>query len=93
MAADEEGVISRLRAIWSEVVYPLVEKAGGRIVKTMGDGFLAEFQSPVEAVRTVLAIQETMSSRDLDIPEQERLRFRIGCYVGDIVAVDVSVVI
>jgi len=67
LAADEEGVISRLRAIWSEVVYPLVEKAGGRIVKTMGDGFLAEFQSPVEAVRTVLAIQETMSSRDLDI--------------------------
>ncbi|WP_275671866.1 adenylate/guanylate cyclase domain-containing protein [Ruegeria pomeroyi] len=88
MAADEEGVVSRLRAIWSEVVKPMVRQSGGRVVKTMGDGFLAEFQSPVEALRTALAIQEAMESRDTDRPEQERLRFRIGMHVGDVVALD-----
>lgn len=88
MAADEEGVISRLGAIWSEVVNPLVGQAGGRVIKTMGDGFLAEFQSPVEAVRTAMAIQDAMAARDLERPEQERLRFRIGAHVGDVVAVD-----
>ena len=66
MAADEEEVISRLKAIWSEVVNLIVEEAGGRVIKTMGDGFLAEFQSPVEAMRAALAIQDAMSSRDMD---------------------------
>ncbi|MEH6648007.1 adenylate/guanylate cyclase domain-containing protein [Sulfitobacter sp.] len=88
MAADEEEVISRLKAIWSEVVNPVVEEAGGRVIKTMGDGFLAEFQSPVEAMRAALAIQEAMASRDLDRPKEERLRFRIGAHIGDVVAID-----
>ncbi len=88
MAADEEGVVSRLRAIWSEVVKPMVRQSGGRVVKTMGDGFLAEFQSPVEAVRTALAIQEAMENRDTDRPVQERLHFRIGMHVGDVVVLD-----
>ncbi|MFC3616473.1 adenylate/guanylate cyclase domain-containing protein [Lutimaribacter marinistellae] len=88
MTADEEGVVSRLRTIWSEVVKPLVRQSGGRVVKTMGDGFLAEFQSPVEAMRTALAIQEAMESRDTDRPEEERLRFRIGVHVGDVVVLE-----
>jgi adenylate cyclase len=88
MAVDEEGVISRLHAIWSEVVKPLVRNADGRVVKTMGDGFLAEFRSPVEAVRAALAIQDAMSEKDRDRPEDKRLRFRIGVHVGDVVAVD-----
>ena len=88
MAADEEGVISRLSKIWSEVVNPLVDRTGGRVVKTMGDGFLAEFPSPAEAVRAALSIQDAMAERDLDRPEQERLRFRIGANVGDVVLVD-----
>ena len=54
----------------------------------MGDGFLAEFQSPIEAVRTGIALQEEMSKRDLDRTAEERLRFRIGVHVGDVVAVD-----
>lgn len=88
MAMDEEGVIARLKAVWSEVVEPLIQSAGGRVVKTMGDGFLAEFQSPVEAVRAAMAIQDDMAKRDLDQPEQGRLRFRMGVHVGDVVAVD-----
>ena len=88
MALDEEGVIARLSRIWSDVVEPPVKDAGGRIVKTMGDGFLAEFASPTEAVRAALAIQQAMSQRDLDKPEDERLRFRIGMHVGDVVAME-----
>jgi adenylate cyclase len=88
MAADEEGVVSRLRAIWSEVVKPMVRQSDGRVVKTMGDGFLAEFQSPVEAVRAALAIQEAMDARETARPEEERLRFRIGVHVGDVVTVE-----
>ena len=88
MALDEEGVIDRLSQIWSEVVEPPVKAAGGRIVKTMGDGFLAEFASPTEAVRAALVIQHAMSERDMDQPEEERLRFRIGIHVGDVVSVD-----
>lgn len=88
MATDEEGVIARLRAVWSEVVKPLVRQSAGRVVKTMGDGFLAEFQSPVEAFRTALAIQEAMSFRETDRPTEERLRFRIGLHVGDVVVID-----
>ncbi|WP_422049352.1 adenylate/guanylate cyclase domain-containing protein [Shimia sp.] len=88
MAVDEEGVVSRLRAIWSEVVKPMVQQSGGRIIKTMGDGFLAEFQSTVEAVRTALAVQDAMENRDTDRPEDERLRFRIGIHVGDVVVLE-----
>ncbi|AXT25543.1 hypothetical protein D1823_02375 [Ruegeria sp. AD91A] len=88
MAIDEEGVVSRMSAVWADVVDPLIENAGGRVVKTMGDGFLAEFSSPVEAVRASLAIQDAMADRDAERPEDERLCFRMGIHVGDVVAVD-----
>ncbi|WP_256368429.1 MULTISPECIES: adenylate/guanylate cyclase domain-containing protein [unclassified Ruegeria] len=66
----------------------MVRQSSGRVVKTMGDGCLAEFPSPVEAARTALAVQEAMESRDTDRPVQERLHFRIGMHVGDVVVVD-----
>ena len=85
VAADEEGVIARLQAVWSEVVRPQVRQNSGRVVKTMGDGFLAEFQSPVEAMRCALSIQKAMGSREPEREEQERLCFRIGVHLGDVV--------
>lgn len=84
MAADEEGVIRRLRAARAEVVDPAVAEAGGRIVKTMGDGLLVEYPSPVAAVRSVIAVQEEMAARETG-PEDQRLRFRVGINLGDIV--------
>lgn len=87
IAEDEEGVISRLRVVWSKVVSPLVRDAGGRVIKTMGDGFLAEFPSPIEATRCALAIQETMAAQEADRTESNRLRFRIGVHLGDVVAI------
>ena len=81
-------MISRLRIVWSKVVSPLVRTAGGRVIKTMGDGFLAEFSSPVEAVRCALAIQEAMATQESQREEHDQLRFRIGMHLGDVVAVD-----
>ncbi len=84
MAADEEGVIARLRAARAEVIDPALAEAGGRIVKTMGDGLLVEFGSPVAAVRAALVVQRAMAVRETG-PEDARLRFRVGVNLGDIV--------
>ncbi len=85
MAADEEGVVMRLRALRAEVIDPRIAAAGGRLIKTMGDGFLIEFPSAVAAVRAALAIQTDMRQRGAGDPEDRRLRLRMGINVGDIV--------
>lgn len=84
MAADEEGTISRLRAARTEVIDPAVGEAGGVIIKTMGDGLLIEFPSPVAAVRCVIAVQDQIAAQETG-PEDQRLRFRVGINLGDIV--------
>jgi adenylate cyclase len=84
MAADEEGVIARLRLVRAEVVDPALAEAGGRIVKTMGDGLLVEFTSPVAAVRAALVVQRAMAARETG-PGDQQLKFRVGVNLGDIV--------
>lgn len=85
IAADEEGVIGRFRSLCERLVDPAVARADGRVFKTMGDGLLAEFASPVEAVRTAITIQEVVAEDQSDQPEARRLRFRIGIHLGDVV--------
>jgi TolB-like protein/class 3 adenylate cyclase/Tfp pilus assembly protein PilF len=86
MGADEEGTYERLKAHLREVVDPTIREHHGRIVKTTGDGVLAEFASVVDAVRCAGEIQRAMAERDLDLPEVRRLRFRIGVNLGDVIA-------
>jgi TolB-like protein/class 3 adenylate cyclase/Flp pilus assembly protein TadD len=86
MEADEEGTLERLKAHLSEVVDPNIREYHGRIVKTTGDGLLAEFPSVADAVRCAGEIQRRMADRNLDVPEEQRLRFRIGINLGDIIA-------
>ncbi len=66
------------------MIDPALAEAGGRIVKTMGDGLLVEFGSPVAAVRAALLVQRAMAARETG-PEEQRLTFRIGVNLGDIV--------
>jgi adenylate cyclase len=74
-AADEEGTIARLRQLRSELVGPAVARHRGRIVKTMGDGFLIEFPSVVDAVRSSLEIQQDLGGRKIaDASAAIRLR-------------------
>src|SRR5437868_4038538 len=85
MGADEEGTHERFKAHLHELVDPKIREHHGRIVKTTGDGVLAEFASVVDAVRCAGAIQRAMVDRDLDLAEERRLRFRIGVNLGDVI--------
>jgi adenylate cyclase len=86
MGADEEGTHERFKAHLRELVDPKIGEHHGRIVKTTGDGVLAEFASVVDAVRCAGEIQRAMADRDLDLAEERRLRFRIGINLGDVIA-------
>lgn len=88
MDADEEGTLARLKAHHRGVVEPAIARAGGRIVKLMGDGVLCEFASVVDAVACAVAIQGGMAGRERDLPEDRRIRYRIGVNLGDIIVED-----
>lgn len=85
MGADEEGTLARLKSHRSEVLAPKIAEHFGRIVKTTGDGLLAEFASVVDALRCAVDIQRVMAERNVDVHEAQRIEFRIGLNVGDIV--------
>ena len=84
MGADEAGTMARLRAVRSEVIEPLLAEHRGRLFKTTGDGFLAEFASAVQAVTCARAIQERMAGRNASATESERSELRIGLHTGDV---------
>jgi adenylate cyclase len=86
MGADEEGTHERLKAHLRELVNPKIKEHRGRIVKNTGDGFLAEFASVVDAVRCAVEVQRSMAEREPEVPEERRIRFRIGINLGDVIA-------
>src|SRR5438445_11842590 len=86
MGADEEGTHERLKAHLRELVDPKIKEHRGRIVKNTGDGFLAEFASVVEAVRCAVEVQRGMIERELETPDHQRTRSRIGINLGDVIA-------
>jgi TolB-like protein/class 3 adenylate cyclase/cytochrome c-type biogenesis protein CcmH/NrfG len=86
MGADEEGTHERLRAHLRDLVEPKIDEHHGRIVKNTGDGMLAEFASVVDAVRCAVEVQRGMIDREPDLPDERRIRFRIGVNLGDVIA-------
>lgn len=82
---DEEGTLERLRNLRRELINPAVSLHRGRIVKTTGDGILIEFPSVVDAVRCALDVQRGMNARNADVPADQRIEFRVGINVGDVV--------
>ena len=84
MGADEEGTLSRLNAHRREFLEPKIAEHRGRIVKRTGDGILIEFGSAVDAARCAVEIQRGMAERNVLVPRNERIEFRIGVHVGDI---------
>jgi adenylate cyclase len=91
MGLDEEGTLARLKAHRRELIDPKLEEHRGRIVKTTGDGMLVEFASVVDAVRCALDVQRGMIPRNTGVAQVERIEFRIGINVGDIIAEDEDV--
>jgi adenylate cyclase len=85
MGADEERTYQRLKAHRQELIDPKMSEHAGRIVKTTGDGMLAEFPSVVDAVRCAAELQRAMIDREAGIPEDGRIRFRVGINLGDVI--------
>jgi adenylate cyclase len=88
IGADEEGTINRLRSIRAELIDPKITEHRGRIVKTTGDGLLAEFSSVVDALRCATEWQHEMAEQIAAAPDDSRIEFRIGVHQGDIVVDD-----
>ena len=85
MGLDEAGTLARLRAHRRELIDPKIAERKGRIVKTTGDGILIEFPSVVEAVACAVAVQRGMAERNVSAPEDQRIVFRVGINLGDII--------
>src|SRR5438552_6934313 len=84
MGADEEGTLARLKVLRSELIDPKNKQHRGRIVKTTGDGILIEFVSVVDAVRCAIEVQQGMVERNADLPQEQRIEFRVGVNLGDV---------
>jgi adenylate cyclase len=85
MGEDEEGTLAALKAVRRELGDPKIAEHRGRIVKTTGDGLLAEFASVVDAVRCAVELQHEMALRNDSVPDGRRIEFRIGINLGDII--------
>ncbi len=81
---DEEGTLRTLGAC-REVIDGLVTEHRGRVFGSAGDSVVAEFASPVEAVRCAANIQRDLERRNADLREDRRMRFRIGINLGDVI--------
>jgi adenylate cyclase len=82
---DEEGTLAQLKALRKTLFDPKIVEHRGRVVKNTGDGALVEFASAVDAVRCADEIQRGVDEQNIDVPQNERIEFRIGIHVGDII--------
>src|SRR6266550_9207943 len=82
--ADEEGTLSRFKALRGEIIDPKIAEHRGRIVKTTGDGILVEFASVIDALRCAAEMQSALTEGNTPLPPERRIEFRIG-NVGDMV--------
>ena len=85
MAADEAGTLAQLKTHRKELIEPKTAEYHGRVVKLMGDGTLMEFGSVVDAVNFAVDLQRAMAGRNVDVPEDRQVTYRIGINIGDII--------
>jgi len=88
MGADEEGTLATLQTHRREILDPKIAAHRGRIVKTTGDGLLVEFASVVDATRCAVEVQLGIAERNISVPRNLRLEFRIGINIGDVIIKD-----
>jgi adenylate cyclase len=82
---DEDRTLARLRVLRNELIDPTIARHNGRVVKRTGDGVIVEFRSVVDAVRCATDVQNAMIERNAGLPDDQRIVFRIGVHVGDVV--------
>jgi TolB-like protein len=88
IGADEQGTLARLKTIRSELIDPCIATHNGRIVKTTGDGLLAEFASSVDALHCARETQVGLGKLNAELTSDNRIELRIGIHQGDIVVED-----
>ena len=85
MGRDESGTLARLREHRSQRLEPTLARYRGRLVKLTGDGALVEFASAVDALSAAIEFQQAVNEVDTERPETERIVFRIGLHLGDVI--------
>ena len=80
-----KGTHARVKRHRRELIDPTIIEHHGRLVKSTGDGFLAMFDSPVEAVRCAIVIQQSMVGRNAALPREQWIQYRIGVNLGDVI--------
>src|ERR1700716_2061268 len=85
MQIDEEGTLIRVKRIERDPIDPSIAEHHGELVKTTCDGFIAIFDSPVEAVRCGIVIQQNMVGRNTSLPKHHWIEYRIGVNLGDVI--------
>lgn len=83
MAADEVATVQRIKT-YRELISVRVKEHRGRVVDTPGDNILAEFPSALDAVRCAVEIQRVLKTRNDDLPTDQKMEFRIGVHLGDV---------
>jgi adenylate cyclase len=84
MGEDEAGTVKTLET-YRQVMFTLIKQHRGRVVDSPGDNILAEFASVVDAVQCGVAIQKELQARNVDLPENRKMLFRIGINLGDVI--------
>ncbi|SDS86184.1 adenylate/guanylate cyclase domain-containing protein [Bradyrhizobium canariense] len=85
MHTSEEATHARVTALLTNTVLPAISGHGGRVIKSTGDGFLAEFPSAVDAVRAAMQFQGGVYKLAIPDAPDERILFRVGIHIGDII--------
>jgi len=86
MGLDDEGTLAALKAVRRDVVDGRIAEHNGRILRTMGDGLLVEFDSAANAVRCATEIQRMVPHHGAALPADRRIRFRIAVHIGVVVS-------
>ena len=88
MGDEEAGTLAALKALRQELIDPKAKQYKGRTIKVMGDGALMEFASVVNAVTFAVDVQCTMRQRNVDVPQEKQITYRIGINIGDVIVED-----
>src|SRR5437016_12159146 len=85
LAQRDQALALRLLEEHREILRSIFPRFNGTEIKTIGDAFLVEFQSALEAAQCAIAIQRALAKRNADAPAERQIQVRIGVHIGDVV--------
>ncbi len=85
MAADEAGTFAQLKTLRKELIEPKTAEYNGRVIKLTGDGTLMEFTSVIDTVNFAVDVQQAMTERNANVPDNLQIRYRVGINIGEVI--------